>query len=456
MPVSFPSCDAERAALCGMSGTASADPGYFACGEAVFRGRPARQDTTFEEGLGQAMLTKCKIAFVCLAIMMIALGCESTKTKLEARKQAILERKAGIEAELDALNDVFALQWKDVNIQDDQFLRTMLSLEADDTTLYATTGNGLLFLIDFSRGRMRATYDAGSSAPITPPVVRGSYIDKNYLYLVHDNSIHAVADPGGEGYLRAAWVKKHDGIIVTPLCDTERMLFFGDRDQRVYALIKGLTADACEIRMIDHLEDRIEIAPVTEKRIDRPYFLDASGDLYRFTGLYGIMIKPLLPPLGPIDIPALVDEQSETLLIASSDYKLHAVDARDGRRVKWTRELGAKPVGTMYIYNRAVYVINENAQLLAFQLDDTQTATSGKPLWDGNKVLDVKKIVSQGQGNSLYVLRAGNRVAKLDTTNGNILWERQLPEVEFIVVNRYGPAIYLGIKEGYIWSLLPR
>jgi len=434
--------------------TAGAKRGILPAAGRLLRG-PARRDMIFEEGLGQAMLKKCRIAAVCLASMIIALGCASPLSKLEVHKRAVLDRKAAIETELNALNDVFTMQWKDVNVQDDKFLRTMLSLEVDDTTLYATTDKGLLFLIDFSRGRLRATYDAGSNAPIIPPVVKGSYIDRNYLYLVHDNAVHAVANPDGEGFLHAAWVKQHDGIIVTPLCDTERLLFFGDRAQRIYAVVKGLTGDTTEIRMVDRLDDRIPAAPVTVKRGDRAYFLDASGDLYRFGGAYSTVLKPLPPQLGPINVPMIADDQSDTVLIASVDYKLHAVNATTGKR-KWSQELGAKPVGAMYIYNRAVYVVNENGQLLAFQLDDTQTAMSSKALWGDKKVLGVKQIISQGQGNCLYLLRSGNRIAKLDTATGDILWERQLPAVEFIVVNRHGPAIYVGIKEGYIWALLPR
>jgi outer membrane protein assembly factor BamB len=399
------------------------------------------------------MLTKCKIASVCLATIILALGCASNP---DARKQAVLEKVAGIETELEALNDVFAWQWptRDLNIQDDKFLRTMLSLEADDSTLYATTDTGLLFLVDFSRGRVRATYDAGSSRPITPPIVKGTYLDRPYLYLVHDNSIHAVLD--GEGYLKAEWVKTFDGVVSTPLCETDHMIFFGARDQRVYALIKSADPATVMIRLIDHLDERIELAPVVTQHNDRAFFIDAAGDLYRFTGTYGNVMKPLIERLGPVDVPMLVDDQSNSILIATADYKLHAIDSRDGRTALWTRELGSKPVGALYIYNRAVYVVTDDAQLRAFTLDETPEAVAGKPLWNGAVVLDVKKIVSQGADNSLYVLRSDSRIAKLDAKTGGILWERRLPTVDFVVVNRYGAAIYLGIREGYIWALMPR
>jgi len=400
------------------------------------------------------MLAKFKVFLLCGAIALVAVGC---KTWFQTRKGAIIDKKAEIEKQLDALSDALSMQWKDVNIQDPGYRRRMLWLgQLDGGTLCATSDGGVLFLVDAALGRVRAAYDAGPMSPITPPVARGAYLDAGYIYVVHDNSIHAVANPDGKGSLRAAWVKKHDGIIVTPICETEHMVFFGDRNQRVYALVKNEKPENIAILMIDWLDDRIAIAPVAFKRADRPFFLDAAGDLYNFAGKFDTALAPLPLALGPIDVPMLADEAGQTLLVAGANYRLNAIDANSPGRFKWTAELGARPVGEMYVYNRAVYVITERAQLMAFQLDATPDGFAGKPLWGDNKVLDVNRVIAQGDGNILYVLRTGNRLAKLDTATGKIVWERKLPDVDFIAVNRFGPAIYLGIKEGYIWSILPR
>lgn len=421
------------------------------------------------------MPAKFRIAAACLAAVVALTGC-STAHEAIARKNAV-------QKQLDKLqkDGSLTVQWKDVNIQGERLDRVMLSLELGNAaapaseqpappagtpvpqappppppTLYATTQNGLLFLVDAVKGYVRAFYYAGAESPIKPPVVRGSYLGADFIYLVHHNTIHAVANPDAEGILRAAWTLRHDGIIDTPLCETESALFFGDRDNHLYALVKGRTSAANMITMVSFIDAPMSLAPVTADRKDTPYVLDSAGDLYHCRGFSTEPLKPILPTrLGGAHVPMLIDEPSETLLVATDSYRLTALDSATGRNIKWTRQLGDRPVGEMYIYNAAAYVINAAGQLMAFRLTDSKDGRTSQPLWGDKKIPGVVRVLSQGANNTLYILFRGNRLAKLDTAAGKILWERQLPDVDFIAANPSGPTIYLGTKEGFIWAVTP-
>ncbi len=405
------------------------------------------------------MRTAFKVTSACLAIMLTVLGCArrpGLDKDTQYRQRLALERKQAIDGMLGELKDAFEIVWDNVEVQDDRSTRGMLSVEVDEKMLYVTTDDGLLFILDAALGRRRAAYMPGSSHPITPPIVRGSFLKTDFIYLVHDNSIHAIDEPEREGMLTPAWVVRHNGIISTPLCETENFLFFGARDQRVFAVFKSAAEGRHDTWLIDRLDDRMKTAPVALNRVDRPFFVDASGKLYRFGGQVATMLKPLQEGLGPVDVPLLVDGPSATLLVASDNYKLYAINANNPRTIKWTGELGSKPSESLYIYNRSVYVLNENGELRAFHLDPTEAGMAGKPLWGGRPVTGVRKIVSKGKENALYVLRPGNKIAKLDTASGEILWERELPQVDYAPVNRHDSVIYLGIKEGWLWALKPR
>ncbi|RKY26766.1 MAG: hypothetical protein DRP79_04315 [Planctomycetota bacterium] len=403
------------------------------------------------------MRTTFKIALAGLLTALMAAGCaDRSRQDRTARHRAPLERKQRIDAALEELSDAFEVVWDSVEVKDNQNRRGMLSVDVDEDLLYVTTDDGLLFVVDGLRGRMRAAYIPGSSQPITPPVISGSYLGTDFIYLVHDNCIHAIDRPRREGLLTPAWVARHDGIIATPLCETANFLFFGDRNQRAYAVLKAASNGRNDIRLIDKFDARMKAAPITMSRIDRPFFVDTSGSLYRFDGRFSAVLEPLLKGLGTVEAPMLVDAPTATLLVASDNYKLYAINVNNPRSIMWTGELGSKPAGTMYIYDRAVYVLNEDGELRAFHLDKTEAGIAGKPLWDGRPVFNVKSIISKGKENTLYVLRAGSRIGKLDTASGRVVWERAAPRVDYMPVNRYNSTIYLGIKEGWLWAIKPR
>lgn len=401
------------------------------------------------------MRTNLKIASVCIGMAFLVLGCAGT-SGLNERRKAVQQRKQRIDAAIEGQKDVFEVVWDNVEVHDREYLRSMLSIDVDMDDLYVTTDDGLLFILDSASGRRRAAYMPGSTQPIMPPVIRGSYLQADFLYLVQDNCIHAIDRPDREGLLTAAWIARHGGTIATPLCETEDALFFGDRDQGVYALLKGATEGRNEIRFIDKLDASVNVAPVTISRLGRPFFLNSGGRLYRFGSRYATVLQPLQSALGFVRVPMLIDDPSATLLIASDNFKLYAIDVNDPRTIKWNAELGSRPGEAMYIYDRAVYVINENGELRAFSLDETPAGLPGKHLWGGNPVMNVRKIISKGESGVLYVLRAGNRIGKLDTAAGKIVWEREMPQVDYLPVNRLDSTIYLGIKEGLLWALRPR
>lgn len=398
--------------------------------------------------------------FVCLLIIY-STGCDSgpdsTDSIGEQRSEVALAARDNTNEKMAALEDVFEVTWSDIRIPGENYSRFITGAQAEDDLLMVASDDGILFFIDGGRGHSTSFYDFGLD-PIRFPVTMGEFRGTEFVYFVAGKRIHALRNPASRKYaIEAEWVAPVPSVVATKLCNTPDALFFGCLNNHIYDLQKSKGAGLTPTRFIWRVDGNVNIPPVAREGSDRPYFADDIGNLYFYSGFIGKEHKPLLRGLGKPVVPMVLDDESGTLLYASSKFTLVALDADTGVDKKWTAPIESNALGRLYLHKGAVYVVNDENRLRAFHLSTVKDAhRAGDPLW-GEKVVDeVVRVIGPSREGSLYLELTDAAIAKLDVSSGEIIFVRPLPDVDFVLSNRAAGTLYFGLEEGWLWALRER
>ncbi len=395
-----------------------------------------------------------------ICILFAAAGCKTGPVEEEAapkeRKQDVMAARDRTNEKMQDLEDVFEVLWGDIHIQDDAFSRAVVGVQAEDDMIYVVASDGVIFFVDGRDGKIQSFYDAGAD-PVMLPMTRGEFNEKRYLYFSTGKDVYALGDPAARrGALRAKWRIRAESTIITRLCSTRTGIFFGCADNRIYDIRKAPTTLRLT-RPVWHLDGNITVSPVASTGSDNPFFIDDEGNLYRYTGIIGSEQKPVRTDVGTPAVPVIIDEQTETLLIASDNYKLTALNSNTGSAVKWSAQTEGIPTGELFVHAGAVYVLNDENKLRAFHLDTIKGEhRAGEGLWNEKSLEEVERVIGPSKDGNVYLKLTGERIAKLDVKSGEIIFTRPLPDVDFVISNRAAGTLYFAKKEGWLWALRER
>ena len=393
-----------------------------------------------------------------ICILLAAAGCKAGPDAEEAapdeRKQDVMAARDRTNEKMQALEDLFEVLWGDIHIQDDAFSRVVVGAQAEDDMIYVVASDGVIFFVDGRDGKIQSFYDAGVE-PVILPMTRGEFNKEEFLYFSTRKDVYALKDPATHrGTLRTVWRIRAASTIITPLCSTRAGIFFGCADNRIYDIRKASATTLLMSRAIWRLDGNITVPPVTVAGSDHPFFIDDRGNLHRHTGIIGSEQRPVRTDVGAPAVPAVIDEQTETLLIASDNYKLTALNSTTGAAIKWTAQTEGIPIGELFVHAGAVYVLNDENKLRAFHLDTIKGEhTAGEGLWNEKSIEEVERVIGPSKDGNVYLILTGERIAKLDVKSGEIIFTRPLPDVDFVLSNRAAGTLYFAKKEGWLWAL---
>jgi outer membrane protein assembly factor BamB len=253
-----------------------------------------------------------------------------------------------------------------------------------------------------------------------------------------------------KGDIQAQWVAEVPYTVSTPLCSTPDTLYFGCVDNKLYELPKARATKPAAVHSVWRVDGNFNEPPVAPAGAAYPFYADDKGNLYRYNGVLGTEQKPVRGDVGSPAVPMVVDGRGGVLLIASTDYRLTALDDVTGRDLKWTAFLGDVASGELYLQAGTVYVHTDEHRLFALRTSD------GEKMWKGKAIEGVQQVIGPSKEGNLYLLMDGNRIAKLNTASGEIVFTRTLPDCDFIMSNRATGTVYLGVREGWFWAIRER
>jgi len=396
-----------------------------------------------------------------ICILLAAAGCktgpDAEEAKTDERKQDVMAARDSTNEKMQALEDLFEVTWDNIHIQDDAFSRAVVGAQAEDDMIYVVASDGVIFFVNGRDGNSQSFYDAGAE-PVILPMTRGEFDEEEFLYFSTRKDVYALKAPATHrGAIRTVWRVRAEGTIITPLCSTRAGIFFGCADNRIYDIRKASAATLLMSRVIWHLDGNITVPPVTAADSDHPFFVDDRGNLHRYTGIIDSEQRPVRTDVGAPAVPVVIDEQTETLLIASDNYKLTALNSTTGAAIKWTAQTKGIPTGELFVHTSAVYVLNDENELRAFHLDTIKGEhTAGEGLWNEKPVEEVERVIGPSKDGNVYLILTGERLAKLNVQSGEIIFTRPLPDVDFVLSNRAAGTLYFAKKEGWLWALRER
>ncbi len=406
------------------------------------------------------------ILFALLAVL--AVGCfadpEPTREEIEEqiaqRKQDFEGMRLLVEEQMTQMGDLFEVRWS-LPVHDSSYTRAIENVQiiGHMICLYGSDGN--LLFVNGKKGVARSFYNSGREKVAFPidfgfgRVRKGdTTIEKLFVYFSTGREIHCLADPlARNGALPVEWVAVSDYAILTPLCNSKNAVFFGCADGKIYLLPKLTAAEFSAMRPVIRVKKNINIGipPVMLKTANYPFCIDDGGNLYLYGGTLGKEQKPIRTDLAKPTAPMLVDDETKTLLIPTQDFRLYALDAVVGVEKKWVAYPKAAYItGEMKLHKGSVYVRTTRNELFAYSM------RGGRPLWGEKTVPEVERVIGPARDGNLYLLLTGPRLAKLDIQTGAILFERPLPDVQFIVCDQNDGTLFLVNALGRIWAISER
>ncbi|MBI5159478.1 PQQ-binding-like beta-propeller repeat protein [Candidatus Micrarchaeota archaeon] len=264
-------------------------------------------------------------------------------------------------------------------------------------TIYFGSGDGKLYALDESTGRLKWFFPTKGKIYSTP-----FYANGVVYFASTDGFVYAV-NANNQNLL---WNYSTGADIDSSPVVEDRMLYIGARDGRLYAI------DADTGKLNWTFNSRAPISSTPKAAFGRVYFGSENNFVYALDAETGD-VKWSFATQGPIWFSS-PDYRNNVVFIGSTDGYLYALNAANGS-LAWTANTGDWIVSSPKVYNNLVYVGSNNGFIRAFDAD------TGSLAWQ-YKASEAVQSSAVLNGDAVYFGSNDGSLRAFDAATGSLLW----------------------------------